>query len=181
VRRFVIVFSLLCPVAAGAQTSSVGGAYSVLHEGFPGETRHGVGAFFAYTPGFLGVDVSTLVFLPRDVGGTAWQLLAGPRFGGSVRGVGIYGRVRPGLIRFSKRFFKPAVVCIAIFPPPDACLVDRTNVSLDLGVTVEAFPSSATVLRFDLGDTLTRYPDIGQGQSAWKQGLQLVAGAGLRF
>jgi hypothetical protein len=180
VRRLVVVLSLLCPVAAGAQTS-VGGQYSVLHDEFPGETRQGVGAFFSYTPGLFGLDASTSIYFPRDVGGTAWQFLAGPRVGGVKNGVGLYGRVRPGFVRYAERFFKPEIVCVAIFPPPDACLVDRTNFSLDLGFTLEASPSATTVLRFDIGDTLTRYPETGERETVWMQGLQVSAAVGFTF
>ena len=164
--------------AAGAQTSA-GGHFSTLASEYPRETRSGVGAFFTYTPGFGGLDISTTYFVQGEIGGNAWQLLAGPRVGGRVGAVGVYGRVRPGFIRFADRFFKREVVCVAIFPPPDACLVDRTNLALDLGVTVEVFPASRTVLRFDAGDALTRY-NAARG-TEWTHGFQFVGGAGFRF
>jgi len=182
-RRVVLLFVLLCSgltTAASAQTS-VGGHYSLLRDEFPRETRHGLGGFFTYSPGAIGVDVATSVFISGDIGGTAWQVLAGPRVGGVRRRIGAHGRVRPGFIRFSERFYKPDVVCIAIFPPPEACLADRTSFAVDLGLTIETLPSASTVLRFDIGDTLTRYPDTGQGRSDWMHGLQVVAGAGVRF
>ena len=91
-----------------------------------------------------------------------------------------YGRVRPGFIHFSERFFKPQVVCPAIFPIPEACLAPKTNFALDVGGTVELSPAESTVLRFDLGDTLTRYGRATPA-AAWYHGLQFAAGFGWRF
>lgn len=164
--------------AASAQTSA-GGHFSALASEYPRDTRSGIGGFFTYTPGPLGLDLSATYFVQGEIGGNAWQLLAGPRFGVARGKVGVYGRVRPGVIRFSERFFKREIVCVAIFPIPDACLVERTNLALDLGVTVEAFPSSRSVLRFDAGDTMTRY-DAARG-TQWTHGFQFVVGAGWRF
>ena len=181
--RFVVsvlaVVFLIATTDASAQTSA-GVHYSALVNDYPRETWSGIGGFLTYTPGLLGLDLSSTVFVPGDVGGRAWQLLAGPRVGGIQRSVGLYGRVRPGFIHFSERFFKPEIVCIAIFPTPEACLADATNVALDLGFTIEAFPSPRAVLRLDIGDTMTRY-DLDEQGTKWMHGLQFVAGAGIRF
>jgi hypothetical protein len=182
VRRLALaaLFTLAFTSITSGQTQ-IGGHYSALSLEYPDQTRHGGGAFFVYAPrGWIGVDVTTSWFPSDDVGGSAWQLLAGPRVGGSVGRIGIFGRVRPGLVRFSERFFAPETVCIAIFPTPEGCLVKSTNFALDYGTTVEASLSSRTVLRFDIGDALTRYRR-GDDSSSWKHGLLVTAGAGWRF
>lgn len=183
-----LLFSFVCTLVlitfaspAHAQVQ-LGAHYAALALEYPDQTRSGLGAFAVYSPReWLGLDVAATFFPAKeDVGGRAWQVLAGPRLGGHVAGLGIFGRVRPGFIRFSERFYKPEVVCIAIFPPPESCLADSTNFALDLGGTVELSVSPRTVLRFDLGDTLVRYP-IGNGGSTWRHGLQFTAGAGWTF
>jgi hypothetical protein len=88
--------------------------------------------------------------------------------------------VRPGLIRFAERFVAPETVCIAIFPTPEACLAQAANLAVDYGVTLEGSPSSRTVVRFDIGDAVTRYRR-GDDSSSWKHGLQIAAGVGWRF
>ena len=180
-RLFVPLALLLALASPALAQVQIGGHYSALALEYPDQTRHGAGAFFVYSPReWLGVDVSTMVFAAKDVGGSAWQLLAGPRVGGTFSGLGVFGRVRPGLIRFSERFYAPEIICIAIFPPPEGCLASATNVALDLGATVEVSPNGSTVLRFDIGDTLTRYRR-GDARHHWKHGLQFNAGVGWAF
>lgn len=178
----------LAAVLVFGSTSSAqvhaGAHYSALALEYPEQTRSGAGAFVVYSPReWIGIDVGTSVFLSEEIGGVAWQLLAGPRVGTEIAGLRIYAKVRPGLMRFSQRFYSPEIVCIAIFPPPDGCLVSNTNVALDVGGTVETDISPRTLLRFDLGDTLTRYRR-GEGEgfgAVWKHGLQFNAGIGWRF
>ena len=177
---FVLLFST-APAIAQTSSFQIGGHYSALAFDYPDQTRSGAGVFFVYSPTpWLGFDVSTTVFGSEPIGGGAWQLLAGPRVGGSVGPVNVYGRVRPGFIRFADRFYAPDIVCIAVFPPPESCLAGRTNFNLDLGATVEVPAGERALLRFDVGDTLTRY-EAGVSGSSWKQSLQLTAGVGWRF
>jgi hypothetical protein len=169
----------LCLSTSAFAQVQAGAHYSALSLEYPDQTRSGFGGFFVYSPRpWIGADVATTVFLDEDVGGHAWQFLAGPRVGVAVQGLGVYGRVRPGLIHFSERFFQEAIACVLIFPPPESCLVKSTNLALDLGATVEA-PISAAVLRFDIGDTMTRYRRLDE--KVWRHGLQFVAGIGWKF
>jgi hypothetical protein len=179
VASFVLAF-LTFTTSTAAQTFQLSGHYSALALEYPDQTRSGAGASLVIAPrNWIGADLSASFFAAEDVGGRAWQLLAGPRIGGTWEGLGLFARVRPGFIRFSERFYAPDVICIAIFPPPEACLANATNFSLDLGGTVEVAPTPATVLRFDLGDSLIRYrrPD----GASWKHSLQFTAGLGWRF
>jgi hypothetical protein len=176
---FLAASLVLCS-RADAQLQ-VGGQYSVLNLGYPDQTRSGVGAFFVYSPrDWIGADVSTTLFVEEPIGGTAWQLLAGPRAGVGAGRVAVYGRVRPGLVRFSERVFVPDLVCSLIYPPVEACLAPRTNFALDLGGTIEAGLVDSAVLRVDLGDMLVRWRRPAQSPR-WKHGFQFAAGVGWRF
>lgn len=176
----LLLTALLVSAPAGAQLQ-IGGHFTMLNLEYPDQVRSGLGAFAVYSPReWLGVDIGTSVFFDEPTGGAAWQLLAGPRAGVAVDRVGVFGRVRPGFVRFTRRFFAPDTVCILIFPPPETCLIDRTNLALDLGATAEVAATERLVLRFDVGDTLIRYPRARQDAS-WKHGFQLTAGAAWRF
>jgi hypothetical protein len=173
------LFLTLTAGTAAAQTYA-GGHYSALALEYPDQTRSGVGGFVVFSRReWLGADVAATWAPAEVIGGSSWQLVAGPRVGRTVEGLGVYGRVRPGFIRFSERFYSPEVVCIAIFPPPDSCLVSSTNFSLDLGGTVELEVAPRVLLRLDLGDTLVRYRR--SDGASWKHGLQFTVGLGWRL
>ena len=99
-------------------------------------------------------------------------LTAGPRL----------GRVRP-FVRAGGGFLKsspaPApFACIAIFPPPLACLMaaGQTMPVFDLGGGVEVSTSQATFLRFDASDRILKYPGPTFGHA-----FRFSLGAGWRF
>jgi hypothetical protein len=179
-----LALSILLAVAfatPGSAQTRIGAHYSALSLEFPDQTRHGVGGFLVYSPReWIGVDLGTSIFPSDEVGDTAWQFMAGPRLGRVFGRTGIFGRLRPGFVRFSDRFIAPETGCVAIFPAPEACLVKSVNFALDYGATVEVLPTARAVLRFDIGDALTRYRR-GDDTASWKHGFQLTAGAGLRF
>ena len=180
-RRLVLLLLLSFGIATHANgQTTVGVHYSALANEYPDETLSGVGAFATFSRRLFGVEAATTFFPSADTGERAWQLLAGPRVGVTWRDVALYGRVRPGFVRFSERFYKPEVVCIAIFPPPEACLASRTSLQLDLGGTVEVGVTPSAVLRLDLGDTLTRYNQEPLA-ARWTHGLQFTAGVGWKF
>lgn len=181
IRIALLGILLLVHSSAHAQTTQAGVHYSAMSLEYPDQTRSGLGGFIVYSPlAWLDVDASTSFFFSEPVGGYAWQVLAGPRVGMAWSDLALYGRVRPGFVRFSDRFFKPNIPCILIFPPPDACLAPHTNLALDLGGTVELPLNESTVLRFDLGDTLIRYDRNGLGDE-WMHNLQFVGGVGWKF
>lgn len=182
--RFAIVVFLSCLVTVTtASAQSTGGVrYSAVALEYPDQTRSGLGGFFVYSPTeWLGVDVSSDWFFAEDVGGSVWQTLVGPRVGVRWSDLGIFGRVRPGFVRFSDRFYKPGIICIAIFPPPEACLVPHSNLAVDIGGTVEAPLGTRALLRLDLGDTLIRFGRGAGADARWMHNLQFSAGVGWRF
>jgi hypothetical protein len=169
-------------VTSAQAQSQAGVRYSALAQEYPDQTRSGVGGFFVYAPNaWLGIDVSSDFFFAEDVGGSAWQMLVGPRAGVRWNDLGVFARVRPGFVRFSERFFKPNIVCILIFPPPEACLAPNANFALDIGGTVEVPVGSGASLRLDLGDTLMRFSRGDQADAEWTHNLQFGAGVGWSF
>jgi hypothetical protein len=164
---------------ASAQTS-VGVHYSALVNEYPDEAPSGAGTFLTLQHGMVGIDAATTFFFPAGLGDVLWQVLAGPRAGVVAGRVGAYGRTRVGFGRFSQRFFKPGVVCIAIFPPPESCLADQVNLHLDLGGTLELAMTPSKMLRVDVGDTLTRWSGAPP-DTQWTHGLQFTTGFGWTF
>lgn len=175
VALFVLVSFFSIPLRA--QDASAGVSYTMLSLTYPDQIPNGFGGWLTWR--FVDVAAN---FFPDDhpIIGRQTQVLAGVRGGVRTDRFGAYARVRPGIVHFSERFGAPEVVCIAIFPIPEACLIDATNVALDLGGTVELFPSRRLVLRFDVGDTLIRFDRVAQ-DALWKHNFQFAAGAGVRF
>ena len=104
-------------------------------------------------------------FFPRDrvfEGGSKTQLIAGAKAGKRFKGVGLFGKARPGFMRFSQGDFRPGPnACPAVFPPLLSCFQSeaKTNFALDLGGVVELYPSKKTIVRFDVGDTMIFFGD----------------------
>jgi hypothetical protein len=172
---FVLVSSLTTPVYA--QDAAVGASYTVLSLTYPDQIPNGFGGWFTWRF----VDVALNVFAEdHPIIGRQTQLLAGARGGLRLGGFGAYARIRPGLIHFSRRFLAPDLGCVAIFPTPEACLIEATNFALDLGGTLEFSPSPRSVIRVDAGDTVIRFNQTGL-DPAWRHNFQLSGGAGIRF
>ena len=173
----VLVVVSLSAAPVRAQGTTVGGSYTLLSLTYPDQIPAGLGGWLTW--GFVDAGVN---LLPEDhpIIGRQTQVLAGARAGIRPGGLGVFARVRPGIIHFSRRFLAPDIGCVAIFPTPDACLVKATNFALDLGGTVEFSPTSGTVIRVDVGDTLIRF-GRSELDAAWRHNFQLSAGGGLRF
>ena len=186
-RRAIVVVVLLGLLSSAlhAQNASAGASYTLLSLTYPDQIPNGIGGWVTWdtsdTGPTVGIDAG-VNFFPEDhpIIGRQTQAMAGVRGGLRVGPLGAFARVRPGLVHFSERFFAPDVVCILIFPPPESCLIESTNATLDLGGTVEIYPSTRSVVRVDVGDTLIRFTR-SQQDAVWKHNFQLSAGAGVRF
>jgi hypothetical protein len=138
--------------------------------------------------GRLGYTVNSHVTLeaegnifPRDrnfEGGRKLQGLFGAKVGKRFDKVGLFGKVRPGFMRFSQGDYRLARGCIAVFPPPIACFdpVAVTRFALDVGGVAELYPSKKIIVRFDGGDTIIRF---GNRNVAAFDPLIGLAGAGV--
>ena len=109
----------------------------------------------------------------------------GPRFDR----FSVFGKARPGFVRFSSA--PEPIACIAIFPPPLNCVLaeGRNVLALDLGGGVELYPTERTLVRIDVSSLLLRYPGpalTGDGEAVaedafWGGNLKLTFSLGLRF
>lgn len=118
------------------------------------------------------------------------QGLFGPKIGIRTKRVGLFGKVRPGFLRYTSkaRFDGPTNV-----PAPVLRFEyrDTAGFALDLGGVVEFYPSRHTVFRFDIGDTMIRYkqeffnldgtPRGTPSNNFTNHNLQFNVGFGLRF
>jgi hypothetical protein len=150
----------------------------------------GVGGRFTYNINdSLAVETEVNFFLnenrgyiSRRVGGKPMQALFGVKAGKRFERVGLFGKVRPGLISFS-RVISSGIGGGPLLPD----LSRRTHFNLDLGGVFEVYPSRRVVLRFDAGDTIVRYGEENlpgaqipfEGET--RHNFQFNAGAGFRF
>jgi hypothetical protein len=185
----------------------VGAEFSVLGINDP----HGLSDLFPRTELGLGGRVSYDVnrhfaleaevnVFPRDyrkvrsnfTGGRMTEGLFGLKAGLRKNRFGIFGKVRPG-------FESSGRAEIARFPNGDGPdrqnpfgFEDRraTQLALDLGGVFEVYPSRRTIVRFDFGDTIVRYPGIQFTQipsgtlvleTLYPSKFQFSAGVGFRF
>lgn len=100
------------------------------------------------------------------------QAVFGVKAGLRGRRVGLFGKVRPGLV-----YVRSPLVCLI----PEGCGAapastdSRSWFALDMGAVLEMYPSHRWMTRFDVGDTLVRFSHFSS------HNLQLAIGAGIRF
>jgi len=121
-------------------------------------------------------------YISRRVGGKPVQALLGVKAGKRFERVGFFGKVRPGVISFSR------VISSGIGGGP--LLADfsrRTHFNLDVGGVFEVYPSRKVVLRVDAGDTIVHYGEeqipgaLSAFPGATRHNFQFSSGAGFRF
>jgi hypothetical protein len=121
-------------------------------------------------------------YTSRRVGGKPVQALFGVKAGKRFERVGVFGKVRPGVISFGR------VISSGLGGGP--VLPDfsrRTHFNLDVGGVFEVYPSRKVVFRVDAGDTLVHYGEenLPGALSAFpgetRHNFQFNAGAGFRF
>lgn len=185
VRRVALVASLIVLgiVPARAQPFEAGAHLTTLEAPFGDGRQWGGGAR-------VGVQLATWIAAEAEVArlggndtvaGAITQLFGGVKVGGRSERFGLFAKLRPGLARVGNDVLAPGVVCIAVFPPPDSCLAQRTNPALDVGTVIEVYPTRRTLLRVDLGSTHVWYRPRGEGDTERRAGVQLSIGAGVRF
>ena len=130
------------------------------------------------------------------VGGYPSQAQAGVKYGRRFRHFGLFGKARPGVVHFSSvsevSGYDSLVFGGQTFFFPEFRDTDKTYFSMDLGGVVEFYPSKRILTRFDVGDTMIRYPDRDNPAtfviappprlpSELRHNLQVTAGLGFRF
>ena len=95
------------------------------------------------------------------------QALFGVKYGMRSEKLGIFGKIRPGFIYFGQG--TPVV--------PGGSSASATEFALDFGGVFELYPSRHLALRFDVGDTVIRFGNLG----ITSHNLQITPGVAFRF
>jgi len=93
------------------------------------------------------------------------QGLFGAKYGLRSEKAGVFGKIRPGFIRFGEGS-----------SPLGA---SATEFALDIGGVFELYPTRPVALRFDVGNTLIRFGSLGGGFTS--NNLQISTGVAYRF
>ena len=158
----LVALLLLLPSPTTAQRLEAGTfvTYAFLEE--IGSTDHGVGtstlglggrAVWHVVP-FVDLDGEVAIHPNAGVQGYKMQGVFGAKAGARFRSVGVFAKVRPGFLFFSKDPFgvgRPG----AVFPRTE--WAHSLDPALDVGGVVEYYTPSGLIVRFDLGDTIVRY------------------------
>jgi hypothetical protein len=167
----------------------------------PGKrTELGFGGRFAYNINNYVALEGEVDFFPRSYeavitpvnGGRIIEGLFGVKSGKRLHKIGMFGKARPGFLRYTQAETKIE------FPNGNGPLPGNrfgiefggvSHFAMDFGGIVELYPSRRTIVRFDAGDTIVRYANIpvflqnGQlvAESRNLHNLQVSVGFGLRF
>lgn len=150
----------------------------------------------------------TLLHSPRNpgkiedidfqAGGRAFEALSGVKIGARRGHFGYFAKIRPGIITFGETFRQTNLgPCYGIGRHTLPCRVRTftfergmfTDVVLDTGAVIEAYPTRHTILRFDAGNATIFYLpktiiDFGQRYpipELTRSSLLISFGAGIRF
>jgi hypothetical protein len=187
-----------------SQSSPFTGRRTETEPGFGGRFTYNVTNEIAFE-----VELNSLPKQRADFGvptGRVYQGQFGVKAGKRFRRFGLYGKLRPGFVGFSKvsRFTgsRPAVVVVPFigefhFNIPEFGKKRETYASVDVGAVVEFYPSRRIVTRLDLGDTMIRYDlyrevandvcsffcidRIYERPAEMRHNLQFSAGVAVRF
>lgn len=117
-------------------------------------------------------------------GGKMYQGQFGGKVGKRFDRWGVFGKVRPGFVGFSRVLQNPLGI-----PVPHLTFVRRLYPSVDVGGVVEFYVARRWMARFDVGDTIIRYGEIEfpglpssfTVPSVTRHNLQVSSGIGFRF
>ena len=152
----------------------------------------GVGGRFAFNATAKLAFETELNYFPREqdrIGeGQKTQGLFGVKVGVRQEKVGFFGKIRPGFVHFSDPVLESPEEEFIRRP------IKKTRFALDFGGVIELYPSNNTLLRFDFGDTLIRFPDVRLSisepgfptrrstlEGGFTHNFQFSAGVGIRF
>jgi hypothetical protein len=123
---------------------------------FPGQDFEEDGAFFTRLDNTRGYPSGHIL-----------QSQFGVKIGKRFKKFGVFGKLRPGFVRFSnvsqfdgyrnRLFFHPTLDRFVELPNAEFHVGKETYFSTDIGGVVEFYPSRRIVTRFDVGDTIIRY------------------------
>ena len=158
------------------------------------KTDVGIGGLVSWRPGALFGADAELTFYPSDFAdnptfsASRVEGLFGVTIGPSFGAFRPFVKLRPGFVRFAAA--PRPFPCIAIFPPPLACLMAAgdTLFALDIGGGVEFQTTSRTFVRVDASDRAVKYPGpviatdgMVKDESFFSHDFRLQIAGGLRF
>ncbi|HEX8338040.1 MAG TPA: hypothetical protein VF621_14990, partial [Pyrinomonadaceae bacterium] len=121
---------------------------------------------------------------------------AGAKYGRRFERFGVFAKARPGVVTFSSvnevSGYESVTFGGGTFFFPTFRETSKTYFSMDVGGVFEFYPSSRILTRFDVGDTMIRYPSRDNPStfftsppprlpSELRHNLQITAGIGFRF
>jgi len=130
------------------------------------------------------------------VGGYPSQVQLGVKYGRRFRRFGVFGKARPGVVHFSSvnevSGYEAFDFSGQTFFFPTFRDRSKTYFSMDVGGVLEFYPKERVFTRFDVGDTMIRYPSRNNPGGGFltppprlpaelRHNLQVTAGIGLRF
>ena len=199
--RTLLVTLFVASSAAHAQTgggpdvdahrAEVGAFYTgVALEGF-GETVNGLGGRFGYNFNrHLALDTEFSFFPETHLGnsqsGQKAQGFVGVKAGGRTKYAGLFAKARPGVM-FIGEITSGFDCSRTSFG--STCRPEHNNFALDAGAVAEFYPSSRSIIRLDVGDTMVNirratrnvFADTGQTSGGFTHNLQIGIGFGYRF
>jgi hypothetical protein len=187
---------LLVTASASAQTQvddhkfEVGAFYTAVNlEGF-GEAVSGLGGRLGYNFNkYVALDAEGSFFPSAHLGnnqiGQKTQGFIGVKVGARSKYVGVFAKARPGVMFIGE--VTSGFNCSSS-GPVTRCSPSHNNFALDAGGVVEFYPSSRTIIRVDVGDTIVRLhsatPGVllpAQSSTDITHNFQASIGFGYRF
>lgn len=173
-----------------------GGQLSFVKQGALSNARdYGFGGRIAYLPLRYIAFEAEVNFYPKAVDSglgsisltrNRMEALSGVKGGLRFDKTGIFGKLRPGLMRYGES--SEPLMYPAIYPPVLAMLIStgRTSFALDLGGVFEFYPSRKTLLRLDISDLMVRFPAAHYSSEVFNDdfnihNFRLGIGFGYRF
>jgi hypothetical protein len=190
------LLSVLCAVPAAAQTDRPFelGVQFVAAASAEFDTDPGLTIGLAWRAGALWSADGEIAFYPTGLpqqsqfSRSRIEGLFGVGVGPLVGRVRPFARARAGFLTYRER--SELFPCIAIFPPPLACVLagGRTIPAFDVGGGIAIYPTERTFIRVDLSDRFLRYPgptfdlsgDI-RDESFFSDDIRFAVGGGVRF
>lgn len=190
----VVLLTLVAVPVARAQSFDVGVhlASSQWSE-FDGTDIGGGGRLTWKPSAVIGVDAD-LTWYPGEFppdglpfSGNRIEGLFGVTAGPYLAGFRPFAKVGTGFMKVGEA--EQPFACIAIFPPPLACVMAGGNTmqAYEFGGGIEILPTGRALLRLDVTDRVLKYPGPAianrevHDQAFWGHSLRFTIGAGLRF
>jgi hypothetical protein len=200
IRLVAAVFILLFSASLASAQSFEAGIHfaSAQWSEFDGTDR-GIGGRISWLPiPMLGVEADVTIYPSDFPPGTAaafsnayrFEGLFGATFGPRLNRVRPFAKAAAGFLMVETN--ATAFACIAIFPPPLACILagGATLPAYEVGGGVEIDASARSFIRADIADRILRYPGPtfrGPGlrqrvdENFFGGALRFTIGAGIRF